>query len=121
MKVVELKEVMNARFAEVDARFEGVYARFAQVDRRFDTLETRLASEHETTRRHMEMLVEQLRAEFRLGLDRMLATDRQLASLDAANAREHTTIAGVLDDHEVRIRALERPSPPHDDTPPGRR
>jgi hypothetical protein len=114
MKVVELKEVMNARF-------EGVYARFAQVDRRFDTLETRLASEHETTRRHMEMLVEQLRAEFRLGLDRMLATDRQLASLDAANAREHTTIAGVLDDHEVRIRALERPSPPHDDTPPGRR
>jgi hypothetical protein len=135
MKIVELKQVIDARFAEVDVRFAQVDARFAdvdarfaqvdvrfaQVDRRFDTLETRLATEHETTRRHMEMLVDQLKAEYRLGFDRMVATDQRLASFGAVNAREHGRIAAVLDDHELRIKALEPGSTPPDSPPATRR
>jgi hypothetical protein len=126
MKLVELKKAMdapfeqvNARFQQVDARFEQMDARFARVDARFDTLETRMATEHDTTRRHMEMLVEQLKAEYRLGFDKMLAYDQQLASLNAWNSREHTTFVATLDDHEDRIKALEAPSKSHDDPPAG--
>jgi hypothetical protein len=111
MKIVELKEVMEARFAQVDARL-------AQVDVRFDALETRLAADHEDTRRHMEMLVEQLKAEYRLGFDKMLATDQHLAFSNATNAREHATFAAVLDDHEARIKVLESPSTPTRPRPP---
>jgi septal ring factor EnvC (AmiA/AmiB activator) len=121
MKIVELKKAMDARFEQVDARFEQVDARFAQVDAHFETLETRLATEHETTRRHMEMLVDQLKAEYRVGFDRMLATDQRLASLDAVNTRVHGTIAAILDDHELRIKALEPRSTPPDSPPAARR
>ena len=113
MKIVELKKAMDARFEQVDARFE-------RVDARFQMLETRLATEHEATRRHMDMVAEQLKAEYRLGFDRMLTTDQRLASLDATNALEHTTFAAALDEHEVRIRELERPSTRHGDLPPRR-
>jgi hypothetical protein len=99
MKIVELKKAMDARFDEVDARF---------------------GAEHQATRRHMDMLVEQLKAEYRLGFDRMLTTDQRLASLDAGNASEHTTFAAVLEEHEVRIKALESP-PTFDDDPPRNR
>jgi hypothetical protein len=57
MKVVELKKAMDARFDQVDVRF--------------DRLEARMASEHDTTLRHMDMLFEQLKAEYRLGLAKL--------------------------------------------------
>jgi hypothetical protein len=79
MKIIDLKKAMDARFeqvdarvGQVDARFEQVDARFDQVDarfaRRFDRLEARMATEHETTLRQMDILFEQLKAEYRLGL-----------------------------------------------------
>ena len=110
MKIVELKEVMEVRFAQVDARL-------AQVNVRFDALETRLAADHDDTRHHMEMLVEQLKAEYRLGFDKMLATDQQLAFSNANNGREHATFAAILDDHELRIKSLELRSTPPDSPP----
>jgi hypothetical protein len=77
MKIIELKRAMDARFDQVEARFDQVDARFDQVDLRFDRLEARMATEHETTLRHMEMLFEQLKAEYRLGLARLsLPTSR---------------------------------------------
>jgi septal ring factor EnvC (AmiA/AmiB activator) len=111
---------VDARFAQVDARFGQVDARLGQVDLRFDRLEARMATEHETTLRHMDMLFEQLKAEYRLGFDRMLTTDERLASLDVVNASEHTTFAAVLDEHEVRIKALESSSTLPEDPPPNR-
>lgn len=110
---------VDARFDQVDARFDQVDTRFARADARFDRLEARMATEHDTTRRHMEILVEQLKAEYRLGFDKMLAYDQQLASLNATNTREHTTFVAILDDHEDRIKALEPPSKSHDDPPAG--
>jgi hypothetical protein len=104
MKIVELKKDMDRQFGEVKADMD---ARFNKLEK---DLDQKIATEHKTTRRHMEMLVEQVKAENRLGLDKMMATDQRVASLNAPNAREHTTIVAVLQGHEVRIKALETPN-----------
>jgi hypothetical protein len=105
MKIVELKNEIDARFREVDSRF-------AAVDVRFDALESRLSAEHETTRRYMDVLIEQVKAEYRLGLDKMTAMEQRLASVVASNASEHTTFTAILQQHEVRITALEAEDKP---------
>jgi len=83
MKITDLKKEMDARFAHVDARFE-------QVDARFDRLEQRMVTEHETTRRYMDIVAEQFREYVKRLADGIgLNTER-------------------LDRHEKRITALER-------------
>jgi hypothetical protein len=110
MKIVDLKREMNARFERVDARLEQVDARFEQVDARFERLERALATEHETTRRHMDVLIEQCRADIRLALERADAHDRRWNDLQAASARDHAAFVQWLQDHEVRLTALENPT-----------
>jgi hypothetical protein len=109
MKIVDLKKEMTAAFAEVDARFKHVDARFEQVDARFERLERALVTEHETTRRHMDILIEQCRAEIRLALERWAEHDRRMDDLQASNARDHAAFIQWLQDHEVRLTALENP------------
>lgn len=123
-RFAELTDSVDGRFAQVDGRFAQVDARFAQVDARFDAVDTRfdsleknIATEHETTRRHMDMLFEKFKAENRLALDKIMATDQQLVSLKASNVVEHATFVEVLHDHEVRIKALE-PGNESPETPP---
>jgi uncharacterized membrane protein YccC len=106
MRVGDLKKEMDARFQQVDVRFE-------QVDARFDRLERALATEHETTRRHMEILVEQCRADIRLALERMDGHERRLDDLLSSNARNHAAFIQWLQDHEVRLTALEIPGGSH--------
>ena len=126
MKVVELKREMDTQFAEVrsqfsevnalfravDARFNEVDSRFKDVDARFDALESRLTSEHETTRRYLDVLIEQLKAEYRLGLDKMTAIEQRLAGSIASNASEHAAFTAVLQNHELRITGLEAKDEP---------
>jgi len=107
---------VDEHFREVDARFNEVNGRFAAVDARFDELELRLTAEHETTRRHMDVLIEQLKTEWRLGLDKITAVEQRLVSIVASNASDHTVFTAVLQQHELRISALETknsPSEPH--------
>jgi predicted nuclease with TOPRIM domain len=81
---------VDARFEQVDARFEQVDARFEQVDARFDRLEQRMVTEHETTRRYMDIVAEQFREYVKVLADGIgLNTER-------------------LDRHEKRITALEK-------------
>ena len=101
---------MDARFDRMDARTDGMDARFDTIDARFDAVDVQIATEHETSRRYMEILVEQLKAEYRLGFDKLLAIDQRLESMHGANTREHTTFAAVPDNHEDRINALETSS-----------
>jgi hypothetical protein len=103
MKIVDLKKEMDARFEQVDTRFK-------QVDARFERLERALATEHETTRRHMDVRIEQCRAEIRLALERWAAHDRRMDDLQASNARDHAAFIQWLQDHEVRLTALENPT-----------
>ena len=116
MKIVELKREMDARFEQVDARFEQIDARFEQVDARFEQVDARferleraLATEHETTRRHMDVLIEQCRADIRLALEQSAAHDRRMDDVQASNARDHAAFIQWLQDHEVGLTALENP------------
>ena len=116
MKVIELKREMDTRFAEVEARFTG-------VDARFDKLEARLVSEvaairaevralvteeGATTRRYFDVVAESLRSDIRLIAEGQTKTNEILAAAQTENSSAHATFVGALDDHELRLRALER-------------
>jgi hypothetical protein len=103
MKIVDLKNEMDARFAAVDDRF-------GAVDARFDRVEHAIATGFETLRRHMEILFEQSRADFRLGLERIDAQQHQIDALLSSNTHEHSAFVEILQDHEGRIKTLERPA-----------
>ena len=112
MKIVDLKKDMDARFdalgKDVDARFD---AQRKDMDARFDAqgkdFDRKLATEHSTTRRHMDVLFEQFRAENRLGLEKIAALEQQFISFQATNGFEHATFVEMLQNHERRIKALE--------------
>lgn len=81
-RFVELKTDMDGRF--VDFRQE-VGKRFAHVDARFVEMENRIAAEGEATRRYFDIVAEQLRADFRLVFDKVIAIDEKLARFNASN------------------------------------
>jgi hypothetical protein len=56
----------------------------------------------------MDLLYERFRTDLALALERSVATAADLTRLEAANAAEHAGIARLLDDHETRLRTLER-------------
>ena len=87
---------VNTRFDEVNTRFDEVDGRFAALNARLDQLESRLTAGDETTRRYMDVLVEQLRSEYRLGLDKMTAMEQRWASIAASNASDHAVFMAVL-------------------------
>lgn len=110
MKVHELKREMDEGFARVDRRFDTLEGRFGTLEQRFHALEERFGAleqrvlqEGETTRRHFDVIAEQLRTELRLSLDRSLATSTQMATLEAVNTAEHAGFSRMLDDHESRL------------------
>jgi septation ring formation regulator EzrA len=111
VKVHELKAEMDERFARVDERFERVDEQFADVVRQLTELReqtTRLADEGAHTRRHFDVVAEQLKAEFRqLAADIIAAYDRTATRLSDVESRGATMYA-ALDDHELRLRVLER-------------
>lgn len=94
-------EHVNDRFALVDRRFE-------QIDQRFDRMEALIRSEGDRTRRHFDVVAEQMKAERNLVLDLGVASAAKVARLYAANAIERELVEETLVDHEVRLRHLER-------------
>ena len=69
-RFAEMDAKMDTRFAEMDAkmdtRFQGVDARFQGVDARFTAMEQRITAEGEHTRRHFDVVAEQLRGDISL-------------------------------------------------------
>ena len=55
----------------------------------------------------MDVLIEQVKAEYRLGLDKMTAMEQRLASIAASNVADQAVFTAVLQQHELRITALE--------------
>ncbi|SRR6266542_201046 len=110
MKIADLKRDIDERFEQVNERFEQVNVRFESVDARFDRLETAVVTGLETTRRHMDVLIEQLRADARLWLEGFDLRQQQIDALLSSNTHEHAAFVEMLRDHEVRIKTLERPS-----------
>jgi phosphate uptake regulator len=64
---------LSAFKKEVGELFEQVDKRFEQVDRRFESIEKQIAAEGEATRRHFDIVAEQMKAERNLALDQSIA------------------------------------------------
>ena len=97
----ELFAGIDARFARIDERFDRVDERFDRVDAEFvkvrqemrefhDALDTRILEQSETMRRHFDVMVEKVEAAVRIV------------------AEGHTHLWTVLDNHEVRLQAIEK-------------
>lgn len=99
---------IDARFDKIDARFAEVDARFDKVDARFDSMERRIVAEGEITRRHFDIVAEAIRAEVRLGLEKAIAIGERIDRRLAENESAHRTYERALDNHEVRLRTLEQ-------------
>ena len=102
----------DVRFESIDARFESIETRFGSIDTRFGSLETRIDTAAEDTRRHMDVRVEGLRADFQVVIDKTVATGTKVDRLIASNAIEHAAFQEFVSDHEVRIAQLEASSDP---------
>ena len=87
-------DAVEQRFVVVDERFARIDERFARMDQRFDRMEERfdrrIREEHETTRRHFDVMVEKIEAAVRVV------------------AEGHSHLRTVLDNHEVRLQAIEK-------------
>ena len=70
----------------IDELFTRIDERFTRMDERFDR---RLREEHETTRRHFDVMVEKIEAAVRIV------------------AEGHHHLRTVVDNHEVRLQAIE--------------
>jgi phage-related minor tail protein len=105
---VDVRELKD----EMDGQFEHVQRQFEQVDRRFAELKAELrehiAAEGEKTRRHFDIVAEQMKAEQHLLIDRVMGTDQKLLGLAASNAGDHVGFVNRLDDHEQRLKRIEK-------------
>lgn len=100
-------EAVDRRFEAVDQRFEDVDRRFEAVDRRFDELVALIVTEGERTRRHFDVVAEQLISERNLAADKATAVDQRVGRLTASNAADHVDFSARLADHERRLADLE--------------
>jgi hypothetical protein len=67
-----------------------------------------ITAEGERTRRHFDMVAEQMRADFKGVVDKTNATSEKVDRLIARNAIEHAAFVDAIADHEVRQRVLEK-------------
>jgi hypothetical protein len=91
-KLDTLGEKLDALGVSVDQRFAQVDQRFAQVDQRFDELKAELGTRIEAVDAKVDLVLE--------GFDNLLKKD-------AANAVAHARMDARLDNHELRLTALE--------------
>ena len=115
MKVSELKTEMDAHFEHVREQFRDVDSRFEAVDRRFDDVDRQISElrtdmvrlideRHDDAKRYMKMLADDSVARLSAALDGVPAVARRVDRLESG---QQTSMA-ALDEHETRLRALER-------------
>lgn len=96
----QVRQETRQEFARVDQRFEG-------VDRELKRLDQRIVDEGATTRRHFDVVAEQMKADVKLSLDQSSAVSAQLAAAIALNAVEHEGFVRLLDNLDHRVKAIE--------------
>ena len=97
MTIAQLKRSMDSRFRRVDERFKridqrfnGIDQRFRQVDLEFRRLREEVRQQSEQTRHHFDVVAESLHDDLRLFAEAIRTNSER------------------LDDHDVRLRRLER-------------
>lgn len=115
MKVTELKSAMDAGFAEIDQRFEKADERFRTIDEQFadvraqlEAMDRRITLEATATRRHFDVVAEDLKSDIRLLAGAVAAISTTLEHHITVSLSGRRTMSGALDDHEVRITVLEQ-------------
>jgi len=91
------------------ARFESLETRLVSLDMRLAALDTRIATEAVATRRHFDVIAEELRGSFKDVIAMTVATGEKVDRLIASNTVEHAAFLEAITDHEVRITRLEAP------------
>src|SRR5437764_5838422 len=81
-------EKVDGRLEKVDGRLEKVDGRLDGHDTRFESMNKRITDEAETTRRHFDVVAEELRQSFKGVLDKTTATGKKVDRLIASNAIE---------------------------------
>jgi hypothetical protein len=71
-------------------------------------LEAKMDAQHAETRRHFDVLAEDLRSGLNRVIDTVDATNEKIDRLITRNAIEHSAFVDAIADHEVRQRVLER-------------
>jgi len=81
-------------------------------------LEAKMGAQHTETRRHFDVIAEDLRTDLNKVIDKVNATNGKVDRLITRNAIEHAAFVDAIADHEVRQRVLERiVEPPTTDNP----
>jgi len=95
-RITALGGSIDERFAKVDEQFAKVDQRFAKVDQQFEEMKAQLGVKIEA-----------------LGVKVDLVYDAVIAFQDhpKANARDHERFTVRLENHDLRILALEPPKP----------
>lgn len=106
MKIGELKAEMDKRFEQVDERFVELTKQIAVQGEDFRQF---VVAEGESTRRHFDMVADQMQSERNLALDQSMAATEQVGHLTASNTAAHAELEKRLDDHERRIASIEEP------------
>jgi len=103
---------VERRVEKLDTRVEKLDARIEKLEEKLDTsisdVLAIVAHEGEKTRRHFDMVAEQMRSEFKVVAERTMATDHKVDRLIAQNAIEHAAFVEAIADHEVRQRVIEK-------------
>ena len=105
-KITALAVLMEARFKGVDTRFDAVDQRFESVDRRFEAVDRRF----DAVDRRFDELKAELRTEMeavdaKVGL--VLEKVDDLITRDVRHSLVHARFEQRLDNHELRLTALE--------------
>lgn len=100
---------VDARFATIDERFTKVDEQFAEVRSQFEAMDRRITSEGADTRRHFDVVAEQMKADIAMLAGAVVAATSSLERYIAEDRNERATVTGVLHNHEIRLTALERP------------
>jgi hypothetical protein len=103
-RIEALSKSSDRRFVAVDQRFVAVDQRFAAIDERFAKVDQQFAE----TRAQLGVKIEAVETKVVQVFDEVIAMREE----STRNATEHATFTRRLDNHDVRILALERPGPP---------
>jgi glycine cleavage system regulatory protein len=98
-KITALGKSIDQRFAKVDQQFAKVDQQFAGVGQQFKSID----QQFEETKAQLGVKIEAVDAKVTLVYDAVISLQKQADT----NARDHQRFTERLDNHDVRILALE--------------
>jgi peptidoglycan hydrolase CwlO-like protein len=99
---------VDAHFTSVDAHFTSVDAHFTSVDAQFKEIDEKIDQQTEDLKAHLGMKIEALHETVKLVYDAVISHQAHFG----ANEMAHETFTKRLDNHDIRILAIELPKPP---------